>query len=75
MKTVTVEQAKQRVHAKSRLNTLQYHGGAGLTPRDHIRIGTVLIEVFGDYSVGVPMTATGQWGFAAWARVITDGRW
>lgn len=69
MRTITVEQAK------SRLTPLQYHGGPGLTPKDHIAIGIVLIEVFGDYSVGVPMRSTGQWGFSSWAHVITDGRW
>ena len=62
-------------YAKSELTDLQYCGGSGLTTADHVRINTVLIEVFGDYSIGVPMVATGQWGFQQWAGVITHGRW
>ena len=74
MKTVTIK-ALRRVHAMSKLSDLQYCGGPGLTTADHIRISTVLIEAFGDYSIGVPINATGQWGFQQWAGVITHGRW
>lgn len=65
----------QRDHAKSCLTTLQYHGGPYLTPADHVKMMEMLTEVFGDYSVGVPIHATGQWGFKQWASEITHGRW
>ena len=74
-KMIDVKKARQRVHAKCRLTDLQYDGGPYLTPADHVKIGTVLVEVFGKYSIGVPVTATGQWGFKQWAGVITHGRW
>lgn len=74
MKAVTLEKARQRVHAKCHLTELQYFGGPGLTPSDHVRVAEVLIEVFGDYSFDVVPGPTGQWGFVAWAKWITDGR-
>lgn len=75
MKTVTPEQAKQRIEAKSRLTLEQYFGGPCLTPKDHAVVSDVLLLVLGDLSFEVPPVCTAQWGFQAWAKYMTGGDW
>jgi hypothetical protein len=68
--------ARGRIWAKSKLTHEEYFGGVIFTPEQNVKIGTVLLEVFGDYKCGVPMTCTGTWGFKQWAKWITsDERW
>ena len=70
MKTVTPNKAKVRIEAKCRLTDKQYYGGPGLNPTDHVKVGEVMLLVFGDYTFAVPPGPTGQWGFEAWANYI-----
>lgn len=70
MEQVTMNKARIRIEAKSRLNELQYWGGAGMTPRDHRVVSSVMLLIFGDYKCDVPPVTTAQWGFVAWANWI-----
>jgi len=76
MLAIPVDIAKARVYAKSKLTRDEYFGGCLFTPEQNVKIGTVLLDVFGDYKCGVPMVSSGTWGFKQWAKWIQqDERW
>jgi len=71
MKTVSIDKTIIRVSVKCHLTDLQYNGGPGLTPADHMKVGEVLQLCFGNYKRRVPAdVCTAQWGFKAWADFI-----
>ena len=75
MKAVSIDKAIIRVSVKCHLTDLQYNGGPGLTPADHMKVGEVLQLCFGNYKCRVPDVCTAQWGFKAWADFIGDPKW
>ena len=70
MEQVTMNKAKIRIEAKARLTDLQYYGGPGLNPADHVRVSDIMLLIFGNYTFQVPTVCTSQWGFEAWANYI-----